>query len=148
MKITLSLAALTLVLCASCSAPMFSVEPTYGRLNLQGDLALTNSGSPVVHNSLDDLGVGGNESSLGVRADLGWSVPHLTLATQSAGWSGSGTVTNFGGIAGANVAVNSKMDLAVHRALITFDVSPSPNHTTISGASATFGIAWNMTMNG
>ena len=33
-------------------------------------------------------------------------------------------------------------------ALTTLDVSPSPNHTMIKGASATLGIAWNMTTNG
>ena len=37
---------------------------------------------------------------------------------------------------------------ATRAALITFDCSPRPNQTTISGASATLGIAWNMTMNG
>ncbi len=37
---------------------------------------------------------------------------------------------------------------ATSAALITFEVSPRPNQTTISGASATFGIAWNMTMKG
>src|SRR5262249_28678998 len=33
-------------------------------------------------------------------------------------------------------------------ALTIFDVRPSPNQTMISGASATFGIDWNMTMKG
>ena len=37
---------------------------------------------------------------------------------------------------------------ATSAALTTFEVSPSPNQTMMSGASATFGIAWNMTMNG
>ena len=37
---------------------------------------------------------------------------------------------------------------ATSAAFTTFEVRPSPNQTMISGASATFGIAWNMTMNG
>ena len=37
---------------------------------------------------------------------------------------------------------------ATSAALTTFEVSPSPNQTMMSGASATFGIAWNMTMKG
>ena len=37
---------------------------------------------------------------------------------------------------------------ATSAAFTTFEVMPSPNQTMISGASATFGIAWNMTMNG
>ncbi len=37
---------------------------------------------------------------------------------------------------------------AVTAACATFEVSPSPNQTMMSGASATLGMAWNMTMNG
>jgi hypothetical protein len=37
---------------------------------------------------------------------------------------------------------------ATNAALTTFDVSPNPNQTMMSGANATFGIAWNMTMKG
>ena len=37
---------------------------------------------------------------------------------------------------------------ATSAAFTTLEVSPSPNHTMISGASATFGIAWNITTNG
>ena len=37
---------------------------------------------------------------------------------------------------------------ATSAVLTTFEVSPKPNHTMISGASATFGIARNMTTNG
>ena len=37
---------------------------------------------------------------------------------------------------------------ATSAALTTLEVSPSPNQTMISGASATLGIAWNMTMKG
>ena len=34
---------------------------------------------------------------------------------------------------------------ATSAALMTFDESPSPNHTTMSGASATLGSDWNIT---
>jgi len=37
---------------------------------------------------------------------------------------------------------------ATSAALTTLEVSPRPNHTMISGARATFGIAWNITTNG
>ena len=37
---------------------------------------------------------------------------------------------------------------ATSAALTTFEVSPRPNQMMMSGASATFGIAWNMTMKG
>ncbi len=87
---------------------------------------MTTSGSPVVENSLDDLSLSGEESAPGLRVDIPFGSPHITLATESADWSGTGVVSDFGGIAGANVAVDSEMELAVHRALITFDVLPVP----------------------
>src|SRR4029077_2745312 len=37
---------------------------------------------------------------------------------------------------------------AIRAALITLEVRPSPNHTTMRGASATLGSDWNMTMYG
>ena len=37
---------------------------------------------------------------------------------------------------------------ATSAALTTFDVSPRPNQMMMSGASATFGIDWNITMYG
>jgi len=110
---------------AACVAPAFSVEPSIGILNADGDLAVTSAGNPVVRNSLGDLGIDGDESAPGVRADLKWGMPHITLETQSADWSGSGSASNFGGIPGANVAVDSDLEIAVHRGLITFDFVPT-----------------------
>ncbi len=37
---------------------------------------------------------------------------------------------------------------ATSAAVTTFDVRPSPNQTMMIGASATLGMAWNMTMKG
>ncbi|HTF90960.1 MAG TPA: hypothetical protein VK843_21250 [Planctomycetota bacterium] len=126
MKTRFSFAIVASLFAASCSAPQFAVEATYGRLEPSGDLALTSSGNPVTRNSLDGIGIEDEESSIGLRADFEWGIPHVTLATQDADWSGSGTVTNFGGIPGANVAVDSTMDVAIHRGLVTFDVLPVP----------------------
>lgn len=125
MQIRHFFAAIATALCASCSAPKFSIEPTLGKLDAKGDISLTDSGNQVVHNTLDDLGISGKESSLGVRADFKWGIPHLTLGTQGARWSGSGQVSGtFGGIPG-NTQVDSDMKVAVHQALITFDVVPT-----------------------
>ncbi|MEO6707936.1 MAG: hypothetical protein ABI054_00825 [Planctomycetota bacterium] len=126
MKTWFSFAIFAGLFAASCSAPQFAVEATYARLEPSGNLALTSSGNPVTRNSLHELGIEDEESSVGLRADFEWGIPHVTLATQSADWSGSGTETDFGGIAGANVAVDSTMDVAVHRGLVTFDVLPVP----------------------
>ncbi len=127
MNFRLACAALATLLLVACSAPGISVEPRYGLLDAQGELALTNSGSPVARNSLSDIGIAGQESALGLRVDIPFGSPRITLGTDSADWSGTGVVSDFGGIAGANVAVDSEMELAVHRALITFDVLPVPN---------------------
>lgn len=127
MRLHLSCALVATLLCVACSAPGISVEPRYGRLDARGDLALTSAGSPVVQNSLSDIGISGEETALGLRVDIPFGSPHITLGTDSAEWSGTGVVSDFGGIAGANVAVDSKMELAVHRALVTFDVLPVPD---------------------
>jgi hypothetical protein len=117
-------AVLAATLCASC-APLIAVEPIYGELEAEGDISLTNAGSTVVDNSLADLGIDGAEAAPGLRADFKWGIPHLTLATQSSEWSGTGVATDFGDITGLNVAVDSEMELALHRALLTFDLLPT-----------------------
>lgn len=113
-----------LLLAAGCSAPRFALEPSIGRLDAQGDIAVTEPGQPQVRNSFDEMGLSGRENSFALRGDFKWGVPHLTLATQSAEWSGSGTVSDFGAVTGNDVAVDSRADLGVHRGLVTFDVLP------------------------
>lgn len=107
----------------ACTAPGFSVEPRYGKLSPEGDFTLANSGQPLIQNSISDLDVDGGESSPGARADLTFAIQHLTLSTEGAEWSGSGLATGFGAITGA---VDSELDVAIHRALFTFDVLPIP----------------------
>ena len=46
------------------------------------------------------------------------------------------------------IVLTSSGKNATRAALITLEVSPSPNQTTISGASATLGSDWNITMYG
>lgn len=113
-----------LLLAAGCSAPQLAVEPSYGRLDSRGEISLREQGQARVRNDLDETGLAGRESSLGLRADLKWGVPHLTLATQSAEWSGRGRVSEFGDIGGTDVAVDSRAEFGFHRALVTFDVLP------------------------
>ncbi len=113
-----------LILAAGCSAPHFALEPTYGRLESKGELALTEAGQPTASNSLERMGLAGRDESFGLRADFKWGAPHLTLGTQRGEWSGDGTVDEFGAITGSGVAVESRAELGFHRALLTFDVIP------------------------
>ena len=46
------------------------------------------------------------------------------------------------------IVLTSSGKKATRAALMTLEVSPSPNHTTISGARATLGSDWNMMMYG
>jgi hypothetical protein len=125
MKSLPSLAVLALVTLASCSAPQFSVAPTYGLFEPKGDVSYVTSGGASARNSVETLGLDDSEGTLGARADFKWGVPHLTVSTQASSWDGDGTLTaDFGGIS-AGVNVESELDLALHRAILTFDVLPT-----------------------
>ncbi|MCY3002664.1 MAG: hypothetical protein NTV21_12750 [Planctomycetota bacterium] len=130
MKLAALPASLALLL-ASCAAPQFQAEVLYGPLDPSGDVAITDTSLIVpikAKESVADLGINDQEATLGARADLKWGSPHLTLTTQQTSWSGDGTIdADFGGISvpGASLAVSSDLDLAVHRALLTFDLFPT-----------------------
>jgi hypothetical protein len=110
---------------ASCAAPQFTVAPTYGLFEPKGDVSYVSSGGGTANNSIDTLGLDESEGTFGARADFKWGVPHLTVSTQASSWEGDGTLTaDFGGIS-AGVNVESELDLALHRAILTFDVLPT-----------------------
>jgi hypothetical protein len=119
------------LLAAACSAPQFQAELLYGPLEPSGDVAITDTALVVpvrASESVGSLGIDDREGTLGARVDLKWGSPHLTLTTQQSSWSGDGTIdADFGGISvpGASLAVSSDLDLAVHRALLTFDLAPT-----------------------
>lgn len=116
-----------LVFLSACAAPTVSAEVDYTQLEPDGEIALTNAGNPVVRNTLADIGIEDDEGAVGGRVDFKWGSPHLTLSTTSGEWDGDGTVTDFGNIAGANVAVATDLELALHRAVLTFDLLPTSN---------------------
>ncbi len=113
---------------ASCSAPQFNVAPTLGRFEPKGDVSYIDTTQPIpatINNSVDDLDLDESENTFGVRADLKFGSPHLTLSTQGSSWDGSGVLNaDFGGIP-ATTAVDTELDLALHRIALTFDVLPS-----------------------
>lgn len=126
-----ALPASLVLLLASCATPQFQAEVLYGPLDPSGDVAITDTALVVpvkATESVSDLGINDKEATLGARVDLKWGLPHLTLTTQQTSWRGDGTLdADFGGVSvpGATLDVSSKLDLAVHRALLTFDLFPT-----------------------
>lgn len=120
-----NLCAAALLLLAACSAPQITGSPSYTLLTPKGDIGLATAGTPVADTKLSTLGIEDEEGVLGARFDFKWGMPHLSIATQSTGWKGNGTLdVDFGGIS-AGEAVSSELDLALHRAYLTFDFAPT-----------------------
>lgn len=116
---------LSLVSLAACSAPQIQGSPSYALLTPKGDVGLSTDPFPVTDTSLSKLGIEDSEGTFAPKFDFKWGMPHLMLATQSSSWDGSGTLdVNFGGIS-AGEAVSSELDLALHRAYLTFDFAPT-----------------------
>lgn len=112
----------------SCAAPQFTVAPSLGQFKPDGDVSYIDTSGPAPatsDNSVEDLDLKQSEDTWGLRADLKFGAPHLTLSTQASSWSGNGTLNaDFGGIP-ASTAVDTDLDLALHRFALTFDVIPS-----------------------
>ncbi len=120
-----TLVVLALSLLGACAAPQFQLAASYGELTPKGDVSLVNGGGATANNSLDDLGLDSAEATPALRADFKWGVPHLTLATQSSSWDGNGILSvDFGGI-GTGTAVDTELELALHRSVLTFDLVPT-----------------------
>lgn len=113
---------------AACSAPQITVAPSLGQFEPEGDVSYIDTSLPLpatVNNSVDDLDLAESEDTWGVRADLKFGAPHLTISTQASSWSGDGTLSaDFGGIP-ATTDVATDLDLALHRFALTFDVLPT-----------------------
>ena len=110
---------------AACSAPQITGSPSYVQLTPKGDVGLSSSGSAVSDTSLSKLGIEDSEGTLAAKFDFKWGMPHLMISTQSSSWNGSGTLdADFGDIT-AGQAVSSELDLALHRAYLTFDFAPT-----------------------
>ena len=121
------LASLVLASLASCSAPQLLLQATYGPYTPDGHVSLvdTSGGGVSAKSSLDDIGIDEDADTPGLRADFKWGLPHLTVSTQNSSWEGSGRVTgDFGGIPSGS-DVDSELDLALHRAILTFDLAPT-----------------------
>lgn len=125
MKSTALFSVVAGLLLGACAAPQFTASATYGDLSPDGSVSYVAAGQAAVSNTVSELGIDGGEPTFGLRGDFKWGIPHLSVATQSTSWSGDGTLTaDFGGIS-ASTNVDSDLDLALHRFVLTFDVLPT-----------------------
>lgn len=124
-----ALTLLTLFL-AACGLPNLDVDARYGEFGIDGSLSIADSGTFNASNDLDTLGLGDEEGTVGVAAQIKWGSPHLYVSTQESSFSGTGVLqadlkTDFGTIT-AGSAVDSDLDFGLTSAILTFDLVPGP----------------------
>ncbi|MEM8713063.1 MAG: hypothetical protein AAGG01_19110 [Planctomycetota bacterium] len=129
---------LSLVLTA-CGAPTAKVMPFIGSIGLDGDLSIAEStGTGRTSSSFDDLGITDDEASLGGIVRIGMGGAELSLAGLSVDYEGSGTTRGEfsldGQSIGADVAVDTDVELQMARGLFTWDLIP------IGGVDLGFGV--------
>ena len=116
---------------AACSTPCGSVLARVGQSDIDGHVAVADSGQPLADNTLDEaLGLGKDDSAPGLRADLDFGSPHVVLAWGRTKNGGDGTLT--GELSDDDVTlpvgteVATTVDLHLYTAIATWDVLPSP----------------------
>ncbi|HPF13094.1 MAG TPA: hypothetical protein PLJ12_02410, partial [Planctomycetota bacterium] len=111
----------------ACFAPTIDATARWIQLQPKGEIGIADS-TVTTRNSLDDLGLGSKEGIPGAMVDFQWGGPHLSVSTQSGSWSGSGTLqaefSNNGTTIPIGTDVDSNLDLAIHSALLTWDLLP------------------------
>lgn len=124
--------ALSTLLLGACSAPTAKVMPFVTSLGIAGDLSIQDNSSMIggatANSSFDELGVGDDEAAFGGLARIGLGAAELSVAALGIDFEGTGTTTStfeFGGNSiGANVAVDTDIELQMARALFTWDLVP------------------------
>jgi hypothetical protein len=115
------------ILLASCAAPTLKAGARYVLVEPDGDIGISDT-NVTARNSLSDLGLDDDEGTPSAYVDFKWGSPHLRLATQSSSFEGTGTLAADFSIddvdISAGAAVDSRLDLGVHSAILTFDLIP------------------------
>jgi len=115
---------------AACSTPSASVTPRIGQAEIDGHVAVADSGQTLADNTLDEaLGLGKDESAPGLRGDLDFGSPHIVLAWGQTKNGGDGTLTgelsDDGVTLPGGTEVATTVDLDLYTAIVTWDVIPS-----------------------
>lgn len=127
----LALAAVPLLL-GACSAPTAKVMPYLASIGLDGDLSIQDNSSMVggaaANSSFDELGVGDNEAGLGAMARIGFGGAELSVSGIGLDYEGRGTTRSTfefeGNTIGANVDVDTDIEIQMARGLFTWDLIP------------------------
>lgn len=127
MNMTILACTSALMLCSSCAGPYIAVEPRYGNLELDGDVAVA-SGAITSSNSLDAVGLDDAEGTFGARVDARWLMPHLTVWGSQSSFDGDGTLeadlSQGGNTIVAGTDVKSDFDFDMLAGVLTFDLFP------------------------
>jgi hypothetical protein len=119
----------TLPLAASCAVPSADIIPRYGQFDLDGHFGVNAGGTTNGVNDLASAGFGDDDGFFGLRADLDFGSPMVTLSSQVTSHKGSGVTTEgldtADGSIGPGTNVYSDMDFGLHQAMFTFDVVPT-----------------------
>ncbi len=115
---------------AACSLPSLDVDARYGEYSIDGSLLIASSGSFSASNNLETLGLGDEEATPSLAAQIKWGAPHLYISTQESNFSGTGileaTLETDSGTITAGSAVDSELDFGLTSAILTFDLVPGP----------------------
>jgi hypothetical protein len=135
----------------SCSVPGFYVAPRYGTsLAVSGSMGIT-EGAPVPsdENTVDELGIGGNDGYYGGRLGLEMGNVHLLLTTQSSAHQGSGElavdISDGGVVIPEEAFVDTAFHFGLHQVLLTFDLIPEESVSLGLGLGVT-SLAFDMTV--
>jgi len=138
------LATILFFLASACSTPHFDVIPRYGTFEPDGEVALAGTAGTIginSTNSVEALGFVEDDGVPGIRGDLDWGTTHLTLAWQASEHGGRGTleaeISDDDVVLGAGTDIDSKFDLGLGEALLTFDLIPGDTFELGIGLGAT-----------
>jgi hypothetical protein len=116
-------------LASACASTRFSVLPRYGKFEPDGEIAVSGDAGTVgvnATNSIEALGMVEDDGAPGIRADLDWGSPRLTLAWQQSEHGGTGTleaeISDDDTTIPAGTDIESEFDMGLGELLLTFDV--------------------------
>lgn len=115
------------LLAAACSAPHASIMPMLGNLGLDGSFAASDS-STAVATSFSELGIDDNEAAPGAKVNFGFAGANLSVSAFKTSYEGRGTARGEieigSGTISAGAEVDTELDLAVGRAMFTWNLVP------------------------
>ncbi len=142
-RLTLALIGLIGVI-GGCAVPSGDAMLRYGPLDIDGDFGVRSKGStgPFQKSDVKAAGFGKDKGVLGLRGDVDFGSPTLTITLQNSSHGGVGVVTERlddgkGNVIEAGSSVSSNLDLGLYQGLLTFDLIPTDTVDVGLGAGLT-----------